>query len=59
MRKKKQEEIKGPNFKEFKNALEVLCKEKNIDENVVFDAIEPAITAAYKNNIKCQMLKLY
>ena len=58
MRKKKQEEIKGPNFKEFKNALEILCKEKNIDENVVFDAIEPAITAAYKKQYKMPNVKV-
>ena len=58
MRKKKQEEIKGPNFKEFKVALEALCKEKNIDENVIFDAIEPAITAAYKKQYKMPNVKV-
>ena len=58
MRKKKQEEIKGPNFKEFKTALEALCKEKNIDENVIFDAIEPAITAAYKKQYKMPNVKV-
>ena len=58
MEKKKQEEIKGPNFKEFKTALEALCKEKNIDENVIFDAIEPAITAAYKKQYKMPNVKV-
>ena len=58
MRTKKKEEIKGPNFKEFKKALEVLCKEKNIDENVIFDAIEPAITAAYKKQYKMPNVKV-
>lgn len=58
MRKKKVEEVKGPNFKEFKTALEALCKEKNIDENVIFDAIEPAITAAYKKQYKMPNVKV-
>ena len=58
MRKKKVEEVKGPNFKEFKTALEAVCKEKNIDENVIFDAIEPAITAAYKKQYKIPNVKV-
>lgn len=58
MRKKKVEEVKGPNFKEFKTALEAVCKEKNIDENVIFDAIEPAITAAYKKQYKMPNVKV-
>lgn len=58
MRKKKIEEVKGPNFKEFKIALETLCKEKNIDEDVIFDAIEPAITAAYKKQYKMPNVKV-
>ncbi len=52
MRKKKIEETKGTDFKAFKTALEALCKEKNIKEDVIFDAIEPALTAAYKKQYK-------
>jgi len=52
MRKKKVEEQKGTDFKAFKTALENLCKEKNINEQVIFDAIEPALTAAYKKQNK-------
>ena len=38
------------NSKEFKTALELLCKEKGIEENVVYDAMELALTSAYKKN---------
>lgn len=38
------------NNKEFKNAVETLCKEKGIDESVIYDAMELALTSAYKKN---------
>ena len=36
--------------KEFKTALETLCKEKGISEDVIYDAMELALTSAYKKN---------
>lgn len=36
--------------KEFKTALEVLCKEKGISEDIIYDAMELALTSAYKKN---------
>lgn len=56
--RKKQEEIKGVDFKAFKAALEVLYKEKNIKEDVIFDAIEPAILAAYKKQNKLSNVRV-
>lgn len=38
------------NNKEFKNAVDLLVKEKGIDENVIYDAMELALTSAYKKN---------
>ncbi len=38
------------NSKEFKTALDVLCKEKEISEDIVYDAMELALTSAYKKN---------
>lgn len=38
------------NNKEFKKALEVLVKEKGIDEEVIYGAMELALTSAYKKN---------
>lgn len=38
------------NSKEFKTALDVLCKEKGISEDIVYDAMELALTSAYKKN---------
>lgn len=57
MRKKK-EEVVGTNFKAFKTALEALCKEKNISEDIIFDALEPALTAAYKKESKLTNIKV-
>lgn len=37
-------------IKEFKKALEVLVKEKGIPENIIYDAMELALTSAYKKN---------
>lgn len=38
------------NSKEFKTALNVLCKEKGISEDIIYDAMELALTSAYKKN---------
>ena len=38
------------NNKEFKTALQVLEKEKGIKEDVVYEAMELALTSAYKKN---------
>ena len=38
--------------KEFRKALEVLEKEKGIKSDVVYDALELALTSAYKKNYK-------
>lgn len=38
------------NSKEFKTALDVLCKEKGISEDIIYDAMELALTSAYKKN---------
>ena len=38
------------NSKEFKLAVENLSKEKGIDKDVIFDAMELALTSAYKKN---------
>jgi len=39
-------------IKEFKNALDVLVKEKGISEDYIYDALELALTSAYKKNYK-------
>lgn len=36
--------------KEFKTALNLLCKEKGISEDIIYDAMELALTSAYKKN---------
>ena len=38
------------NGKEFLKALDNIVKEKNIDQDVVYDAMELALTSAYKKN---------
>ena len=38
------------NGKEFKKALDNILKEKNIDPEIVYDAMELALTSAYKKN---------
>ena len=38
------------NNKEFKKALSALCEEKGIKEDVIYDALELALTSAYKKN---------
>ena len=39
-------------IKEFKKALDVLVKEKGISEDYIYDALELALTSAYKKNYK-------
>ena len=36
--------------KAFKNAVEVLHKEKGIDKNIIYNAMKLALTSAYKKN---------
>ena len=38
------------NAKDFKKAVELVVKEKGISEDVIYDAMELALTAAYKKN---------
>lgn len=40
------------NSKEFLSAVDNIVKEKNIDPNIVYDAMELALTSAYKKNFK-------
>ncbi|MBR1936893.1 MAG: transcription termination/antitermination protein NusA [Bacilli bacterium] len=47
---KAKEETKGMNPKEFKKALDNIVKEKDIDPEVVYGAMELALTSAYKKN---------
>ena len=52
MARKKKEVVEetGMNPKEFKNAVALLCKEKGISEDTIYDAMELALTSAYKKN---------
>ena len=36
--------------KAFKNAVDILVKEKGIKEDVIYEAMELALTSAYKKN---------
>ena len=38
------------NPKEFKKALDFICKEKGIDEDVVVEAMQAALATAYRKN---------
>ena len=51
MAKKKEEKVTtGMNGKEFKKALDNIVKEKDIDPEIVYSAMELALTSAYKKN---------
>ncbi len=50
--KKVKEEQKEVNGEEFKKALDFIVKEKGIDENVVIEAMESALAAAFRKNSK-------
>ena len=47
---RKKKEVIIMNNKEFKKALENLSKEKGINEDLIYDAMELALTSAYKKN---------
>ena len=47
---KRREKSKKMNGKEFKAALDNIVKEKDIDPEVVYGAMELALTSAYKKN---------
>ena len=40
------------NTKEFKKAIKLLTKEKGISEDIIYEALELALTSAYKKNYK-------
>ncbi len=46
----KRKVVNKVNTKEFKKAVALLCKEKGISEDVIYDAMELALTSAYKKN---------
>ena len=48
MKKIKEEQI--DKSKEFLTAVENIVKEKGIDANIVFEAMESALTTAFKKN---------
>ena len=50
MAKKVEEQSTGMNGKEFKKALDNIVAEKDIDPEVVYSAMELALTSAYKKN---------
>ena len=50
MAKKVEEKTTGMNGKEFKKALDNIVAEKDIDPEVVYSAMELALTSAYKKN---------
>ena len=50
--KKIKEESKEVNGEEFKKALDFIVKEKGIDEDVVVEAMESALSAAFRKNEK-------
>ena len=52
MAKKKEEQEFKMNGAEFKKALDNIVLEKNIDPEVVYSAMELALTSAYKKNFK-------
>lgn len=50
-KKKKTEEVQtGMNGKEFISALNDIIKDKHIDENIIWDAVEQGLISAYKKN---------
>ena len=46
----KRKVVNKMNNKEFKQAVDLLQKEKGIDEDTIFEAMELALTSAYKKN---------
>lgn len=58
MRKKVVEEIKGTDFEAFNRAKKLLCEEKGIKEEVIDEALEPALVSAYKKQYKTPNVKV-
>lgn len=52
MKKSKVEETGKMDGKEFKKALDAIVKEKGIDENVIIEAMQTALSTAFKKNEK-------
>lgn len=53
MSKKKIEEVQtGVNAKEFKKALDFIVKEKGIDEDVIIETMQTALSTAFRKNEK-------
>ena len=50
--KKTQDDYKEVNGKEFKKALDFIVKEKGIDEDVVIEAMQTALSTAFRKNEK-------
>ena len=46
----KRKEVNKMDGKAFKKAVDLLSKEKKIDEDIIYDAMELALTSAYKKN---------
>ena len=46
----KRKGVNKMNGKEFKKAVDLLHEEKGIDKEVIYEAMELALTAAYKKN---------
>ena len=51
-RKKKEVEITGTDFTAYNKAKEILCKEKGIKPEIIDEALEPALVAAYKKQYR-------
>src|SRR5574344_309835 len=54
----KRKEVITMNNKEFKKAVEILEEEKGISEDVIYDAMELALTSSYKKNNGLQNVKV-
>lgn len=52
MKSKKKEDTKEMKAKEFKNALDYIVKEKGIDEDFVIEAMQTALSTAFRKNEK-------
>ena len=52
MKKTKVEDENVAKAKEFKKALDYIVKEKGIDEDVVIEAMQTALSTAFKKNEK-------
>ena len=48
----KRRDVNNMNSKEFKKALDLLVKEKDISEDYIIESMTLALTSAYKKNYK-------